>query len=240
MAGIRAAHPVRAGTAAAPAAFSGPPYTVGATITPASTVPEAEEHIAVDPSNFNNLVAMISDFSIFRAGFKFNASKLAVSTNNGTSWSEAFVPLNAAKFPVTADNHVWQANSHPVVAIDKLGNVFLANLYLQVNSAGNVTNDGYYVCVAKMSTGPKFTKAGCKAVRTTLTHSPNLEDKEWIAVDNSTAATSGNVYAVWTHFTATSDMIFFSRSTNHGVSWSPAIQISPVPPLKMVQCRVHR
>src|SRR5499433_2133045 len=66
IAGIRAAQPVRAGTAAAPAAFSGPPYTVGATITPASTVPEAEEHIAVDPSNFNNLVAMISDFSIFK------------------------------------------------------------------------------------------------------------------------------------------------------------------------------
>src|SRR4030081_2577760 len=35
--------------------FSGSPYTVGATITPTSTVPEGEEHIAVDPNNFNNL-----------------------------------------------------------------------------------------------------------------------------------------------------------------------------------------
>ena len=31
---------------------------------------------------------------------------------------------------------------------------------------------------------------------------------------------------VWAHFTATSDMIFFSRSTNHGGSWSSPIQVS--------------
>src|SRR5262245_15653308 len=36
--------------------FSGSPYTVGASVFPTTTVPEAEEHIAVDPSNFNNLV----------------------------------------------------------------------------------------------------------------------------------------------------------------------------------------
>jgi len=74
IAGIRRARPVREGIPAAPTIFSGSPYTVGPTITPTSTVPEAEEHIAVDPSNFNNLVAMISDFSL-RAGF--NTSKFA-------------------------------------------------------------------------------------------------------------------------------------------------------------------
>jgi hypothetical protein len=122
---------------------------------------------------------------------------------------------------------VWEANSDPVVAIDKLGNVFLVNLYIQVDSEGNAPNDGYYVCVAKMATGPTFTKAGCKPVKTSLQPTTVFEDKEWIATDNSTAATSGNVYAVWTHFTADSDMIFFSRSTNHGVSWSKAIRINP-------------
>jgi len=203
--------------------FTGSPYTVGATITPTSTVPEGEEHIAVDPNNFNNLIAMISDFS---QNGGFNLSKFAFSSNNGASWSESFVPRNSTGFPVTADGHVWQANSDPVVAIDKLGNVFLANLYLQV-SGNSVTNDGYYVCSATLASGPTFTAAGCHAVKTTLTRSSNLEDKEWLAVDNSASTFSGNVYAVWTHFTASSDMIFFSRSTNHGVTWSKAIQISP-------------
>ena len=203
--------------------FSGTPYTVGATITPTSTVPEAEEHIAVDPNNFNHLVAMISDFS---QNGGFNTSKFAFSTNNGASWSESFIPTSGG-FPKTSDGHTWQANSDPVVAVDKLGNVFLANLYLQV-SGSSITNDGYYVCAAKLFSGGKFTTSSCHPVRTTLTSSTNVEDKPWLAVDNSTAATSGNVYATWTHFTATSDMIFFSRSTNHGVTWSKAIQISPV------------
>lgn len=204
------------------APFSGSPYTVGSTITPTSTVPEAEEHIAVDPENSNNLISMISDFS---QNGGFNLSKLAFSSNNGASWTESFVPTSGGE-PVTADGHIWQANSDPVVAIDKLGNVYLANLYLQVNSGGSVTNDGYYVCSATLASGPKFTKSGCHAVKTTLTTSSNLEDKEWLAVDNSTSSHSGNVYACWTHFTATSNMIQFSRSTNHGVTWSKAIQIS--------------
>ena len=202
--------------------FSGTRYTVGATITPTSTVPEAEEHIAVDPNNFNNLISMISDFS---QNGGFNLSKFAFSSNNGASWSESFIPTSGG-FPKTADGHVWQANSDPVVAIDKLGNAFLANLYLQADSNGNVTNDGLYVCSAKLSSGPKFTTSGCHAVKTTLKSSTSLEDKPWMAVDNSTSSFSGTVYASWTHFTATSDFIWFSRSTNHGVTWSSPKQIS--------------
>lgn len=204
--------------------FSGTAYTVGPTITPTSTVPEDEEHIAVDPNNFNHLVSMISDFSL-NGGF--NTSKFAFSTNDGSSWSESFVPLSSSGFPQTADGHVWQANSDPVVAVDKLGNVFLSNLYLQADSSGNVTNDGLYVCGAKLFAGGKFTSSTCHPVRTTLKASANLEDKPWIAVDNSTASTSGNVYATWTHFVDnTTSMIFFSRSTNHGVTWSAAKQIN--------------
>ena len=213
--------PAEAGREFFPPSFSGSPYSVGATITPTSTVPEGEEHIAVDPNNFSNLIAMISDFS---QNGGFNLSKFAFSSNNGASWSEQFVPTSGG-FPVTADGHVWQANSDPVVAIDKLGNVYLANLYLQV-SGNRVTNDGYYVCSATLASGPTFSASGCHAVKTTLRKSSNLEDKEWLATDNSSSQFSGNVYAVWTHFTASSSMIFFSRSTNHGVTWSAPIQIS--------------
>ncbi len=220
-----ASHAVRPqiGTQSIPPIFSGSPYTVGPTVTPTTSVPEAEEHIAVNPRNVNNLVAMISDFSL-NGGF--NSSKFAVSKNGGTSWTENFVPLSGG-FPATADGHVWQANSDPVVAIDKLGNVYLENLYLQVNSAFNVTNDGLYVCVATVASGPTFMQSGCHAVKTTLKPTTVLEDKPWMAVDNSASNFSGNVYASWTHFTATSDMIFFSRSTDHGSTWSKPIQINP-------------
>lgn len=207
----------------APPGFTQPAYITSPEVNPTTTVPEAEEHGTADPNNSNNFLTMISDFS---QNGGFNTSKYAFSKNAGTSWTENFIPLQGG-FPVTADSHVWQANSDPTVAIDKLGNAYLANLYIQVDSSGNATNDGYYVCSAKLSSGPKFTKAGCHPVKTTLTASAVLEDKPWVAVDNSTATTSGNVYATWTHFTATSSMLFFSRSTNHGVTWSKAIQINP-------------
>jgi hypothetical protein len=203
--------------------FSGLPYSVGATITPTSTEPEDEEHIAVDPSNFNNLVAMISDFSL-NGGF--NTSKFAVSTNNGKSWAEGFVPLGSTGFPVTSDGHVWEANSAPVVTFDKLGNVYLANLYLNVVGI-SVTNDGFYVCSATMASGPSFHSSDCHPVKTTLKPSFNVEDKVWIAADNSDSQFSGTLYASWTHFEGGADAIFFSRSVDHGVTWSKATQVSP-------------
>jgi hypothetical protein len=95
-----------------------------------------------------------------------------------------------------------------------------------VDGGGNVTNDGFYVCSATLASGPKFTKAGCHKVRTHLSPTTVLEDKEWIAADNGTSSFAGNVYATWTHFTSTSSMIFFSRSTDHGVTWSAAITIN--------------
>jgi hypothetical protein len=214
--------PAEAVELAAPG-FTQPPFIVGSVVGPTTTVPEAEEHGFADPNNYNNLLTMISDFS---QNGGFNTSKYAFSKNSGMTWKGNFVPLQGGS-PVTADNKVWQANSDPVVAIDKLGNAYLANLYLQVDSTGNVTNDGYYVCSATLASGPKFTKAGCHPVRTSLNASSVLEDKPWLSVDNSTSKFSGNVYGTWTHFTATSDMIFFSRSTDHGVTWSKAIQINP-------------
>jgi hypothetical protein len=203
--------------------FSGPPYNVGPTKTLTTTVPEAEEHIAADPNNSKNLIGMISDFSQ-RGGF--NTSKFSVSKDGGKTWKESFVPESGGS-PATGDGAVWQANSDPVVAIDKLGNVFLANLYIAV-SGQSVTNDGYYVCTAKLSSGPKFTRSGCRPVKTTLTMNSNLEDKPWVAVDNSSSKFSGNAYASWTHFVDnTTSFIWFSRSTNHGKTWSKPIQINP-------------
>src|SRR5713226_4570918 len=48
----------------ASASFSGAAYNIGSTVTPTNTLPEAEEHIAVDPNNSSNLLAATSDFSL--------------------------------------------------------------------------------------------------------------------------------------------------------------------------------
>jgi hypothetical protein len=68
----------------------------------------------------------------------------------------------------------------------------------------------------------------------TFTTSPNpfSEDKPCIVTDNSTSPNAGNVYVAWLHFvgcqgaTCQTKYIVFSRSTDHGVTWSLPHQIS--------------
>jgi|GEM_PF-1689423 len=211
------------------ATFSGGAYSGGSSVSPTTTIPEAEEHIFVDPHNSANLLATISDFSRCLVTFCFNTTKWVISTDGGKTWRESFVPQDSNGSPNTSDGQSWEANSDPVVAIDKQGNVYLASLYLNASNSAN----GFYVNVASLSTlasGGNLLAQNVYPVLTNLSTSATItEDKEWIAVDNSNnAATTGNVYVSWSHFTSSSnDMIFFSRSLNHGQTWTAPIQISP-------------
>lgn len=231
---------VGAGAAAAPSAqpstaaatFTSPTYTVGPTVTPTTTIPEAEEHVAVDPNSASNYVAAISDFSQ-RGGF--NTTKWVISTDGGGTWRESFVPLDANGFPTTSDGQSWQANSDPVVAISRTGNVYLADLYINASNSAN----GFYV---SQSTLTNLTAAGSNFTSTNLVAgnldplATTLEDKPWIAVDNSSSPTSGTLYASWTHFDGCfsfagfifclTDSIVVSHSAD-GVNWTAPVHIDP-------------
>jgi hypothetical protein len=189
-----------------------------------TTVPEADEAIAVDPASLFNLVAVTSDYSL-RNGF--NTTKYAVSFGNGGAgtWSESFMPL-AGGSPATSDSLIWEANSNPAVAIDKLGNVYVADLFLNGSNSAN----GLYVTVGQLtSPGLGFSIAGTYPVATNPSpFATASEDKDWIAVDNTdNLATSGNVYVSWAHFIGGANaMIYFSRSIDHGKTWSVPMQVS--------------
>jgi len=183
----------------------------------------AEEHIAVDPNDPQNLVAAISDFGI-RDGY--NTTKYALSTDNGASWQESYLEYDpATDYLQTGDGFFWIANSDPVVAIDRAGNVFLVNVFL-----GLINDNGIYLSWSNLSGG-----SVCFTAQETLpiaTH-PDLfagvfEDKPWLAVDNSSSVHAGNLYVSWSRFIGEStDMIVFSRSTDRGVTWSSPVPISP-------------
>jgi hypothetical protein len=203
--------------------------TIGSTVTVTTTAPEAEEHIAVDPMGSSNMVAAISDFSQ-RGGW--NTTKYAWFPNNQSAWSGAFVPCRNATlfgntwcYPATSDDQVWEANSDPVVAIDRAGRVFLANLYFN----GNNNAGGFYVSVGSLGlTDLGITYLSTYPVSAQYDPKTNIaEDKEWIAVDNTGGSRDGSVYASWTRFTGNLDAIMFSRSADHGQTWSNPLQISP-------------
>lgn len=207
-----------------PAVFTGTGYVVGATVTASKTTPQGEESIAVDPTNANRLLAAVSDFSLNG----YNTTKYQISTDGGATWTDKFVPLNASLYATTGDGKAWPFNSDPVVAIDKAGHLFLADLYFQDSDLGNNAN-GLYVSVGSFAGG--FTTAATKPVAVNTSKTTTLfEDKEWIAVDNSASApaSGGNVYVSWSHFVGDTATIFFSRSTDHGTTWSAGKAISVV------------
>ncbi len=209
--------------------ISGNSYLVGPTVDATTTLPAAEEHVFVDPNNPSGLLAAVSDFSQ-RGGF--NTTKWAFSADSGATWTEQFVPFDEGGVLSTNDGFTWDANSDPVVAIDKQGNAYLGTLYFDALGLSN----GYYVAIGTATaSGVSF------SVILPVSTNPDLfsqffEDKPWLSVDNSDSpATTGNVYGCWSRFVGnalfggfTSDSIVFSRSVSHGLSWTtPPLRISP-------------
>lgn len=206
-----------------PPKFHGSAYVVGTIVTATTLQPEAEEVIAIDPNNHSNLVGMITDYSLKAGGF--GVARYSISANGGTSWSDAFVPVSGTA-AITSDGQLWPDNRDPSIGIDKLGNVFLSGIYAQAPAAGQHPPSGVYVCVGTLP-GVTLTSSGCRPVFTnTMAMDPYGEDKDSLAVDDSSASTSGNVYMTWIHFTGctgsgcANKYIAFSRSTDHGVTWS--------------------
>lgn len=202
-----------------------PIYTVLNLATATTTTPGADEHIAVDPTNPNNLVAAISDFGI-RGGY--NTTKFSFSLNNGApgSWNEFYVPTMGDAL-ITGDGLLWEANSDPVVAMDLAGNVYSSNLYFNGSNRAN----GLYVASANLHTMGSNFKFSTDQVRPVYVN-PNVDsysfvDKPWIAVDNTNSQYSGNVYVTWTHFY--DDLpyyIVFLKSSDQGKTWANPTVVS--------------
>ncbi|HEY6907139.1 MAG TPA: hypothetical protein VI230_06690, partial [Ignavibacteriaceae bacterium] len=166
---------------------------------PSSTDPE-EVSIAIDPSNPNYLAAGA------------NISYAYYSTNGGYNWNQ----LN-----LSSSLGVW---GDPCVVFDGNGNLYYGHLSIA----------SYWIdrIVVQRSTdhGATFNDGAGIGF-----NNPKNQDKEWIAVDMTNSPYSGNVYVTWTEFdnygsssSSDSSRIRFSRSTDHGITWSPAVTVSDV------------
>lgn len=120
-------------------------------------------------------------------------------TLNGYEWIKTAVPFPG--FPPIGD---------PVLAFDSLGNAY----YLQMYQTGST----YGLTVAR-STNKGVSFSQYSSVHTF----PVLNDKPWIAADQTAGPYSNNLYVGWRQFGATG--MRFSRSTDFGLTWSSPLTL---------------
>ncbi|MFQ5737527.1 MAG: sialidase family protein [Acidobacteriota bacterium] len=172
--------------------------------------PQNETTIAADPDNPLNLVAGTNDYRAGDSGPGF-----AYSFDGGLTWqSDTLAAINPAFGK-------YDAQGDPAVAAYRGGVFYYAYIDFSRSSDRN------RLVLAKTLDGGVTWPQLTVLIDHPSGGTQDFEDKEYIAVDNSGGIHDGNVYFTWTRFPAfSSTRIMFSRSTDGGLSFSNAIQIS--------------
>jgi hypothetical protein len=194
---------------------------------------QAEEVIAVNPNNPQNLVAGQNDSRI-----GFNHCGYDWSFDGGHTWGDQLPPF--WQF-ILGDGHTADVCSDPTATFDADGNAYVGGIVFDINSAANA----FVTAKSNAPIGGQFYHS--PLVQSFQTYrdvplgvvandnNPNIfHDKEFIVADaGATSPKENNVYATWTRFNAATGSgvggdspIYFSQSTNGGATWSPGIEIS--------------
>jgi hypothetical protein len=202
---------------------------------------QSEEWVAVNPTDSSNIVASQNDSKL-----NGNSTGVDFSTDGGKHWGDSTLPVRRHTIP-DAPGGVWSwdAYSDPAHAFDSRGNLYYTALGFDFAQDGF---DGLFVwksnsCLKGSALhapgsgscdpfSPPLDSNGV-SVRTNFDN-PNLsDDKELMAADASpTSPYRDNVYITWTIFDFggpsgyRQSPIYFSKSTDGGVSWSTPSVIS--------------
>lgn len=196
---------------------------------------QAEEVIAVNPLNRRNLIAGQNDS---RLGF--NQCGFDWSNDGGVHWGDGNPPFHQV---LLSNGHVGDFCSDPTSAFDSKGNAFFGGIEISIDfldsailvarSDAGLNGAFYhnpdqsdpfhqYEDVPLGVVAEDFDPTGC-----------TFNDKELMTADaNASSPKADNLYMVWTLFRCTDSgigfdsPIYFSQSTDGGVSWSEGIEIS--------------
>ncbi|HNQ90599.1 MAG TPA: sialidase family protein [Verrucomicrobiota bacterium] len=159
-----------------------------------------EPSLCLDPINPSRIAVGWRQFDTTNSSFR--QSGVAYTTNGGLQWT----------FPGNLDPGIFR--SDPVLAADADGTFY----YL------GITNTSTFACDLLRSTdgGATWQMVG-----------PALGgDKEWMAIDTTSGPGRGNLYQVWSPFYnvyANNRYRIFTRSTDGGLTWMPAIDLPHQP-----------
>jgi len=198
---------------------------------------QAEEVVAINPTNPDNLIAGQNDSRI-----GFNKCGYDFSMDGGKTWGDMLPPFYQF---VNGDGVTFDACSDPTATFDANGNAYIGGVLFEINYADSAfvvakSNAGingafYHTPAALPFQTYRDTPLGVVA----NDNDPNIfNDKEFIVADSSGRSlkannVASNVYATWTRFDFATGAgvgghspIYFSQSTDGGAHWSPGIEIS--------------
>jgi hypothetical protein len=192
-----------------------------------------EPSVAVDPRAPSIIVAGSNDYCAEIAnGAGNNWAGYYRSTDGGRTWTDSLVP----GYPVDESAAGAESPAHgecgaagdPTQAFDGEGRLFYG--FICFNRV-KPTNGSIYLAT--------YDQDGARYVRTRLIErgTPSVgglfQDKINITADQSTGGpTSGNVYVAWARFSGSSvnDVVYVSRSTDHGLTFSKPRRLSAPAP----------
>src|SRR5881396_3102577 len=204
-----------------------------ATVTACSTGRRSQNEptVAINPRHPNIVVAGSNDYcaqivngDVWTGYYR--------STDGGSTWQDSLVPgypADASAAGVASPVHgTCGAAGDPSQAFDRGGRLFYA--FICFNRAKPV-NGGVFVA--------RYTGDGAAYDRTVLVKrgTPSgqfltglFQDKINLAVDQTAGPSSGNVYVAWSQYDgfAPNNAVLFSRSTDHGLTFSRPVRVTPV------------
>jgi len=222
---------------------TGTPYT-DATLTECgrSRGRQNEPAVAIDPRDQTVLVGSSNDYcGVYNDGQDEDGAPIPAgpvwlgyyrSDNGGASFVSSLVPgYPDDASPYAANAHLRTASAgDPVLAWDNHGRLFAGAESSDDPAGSKKTFGDVWVATFQNPAGPSGATIndGKQFVRSEIvakgTSAPNLlgkfHDKTALEADRTGGACDGNVYFAWSRFTTIASNIYFSRSTDHGATWS--------------------
>ncbi len=187
---------------------------------------QAEETIAINPTNPRNLIAGQNDSRI-----GFNHCGYDFSFDGGATWGDQIPPFWST---LLLDDRTTDACSDPTAAFDSKGNAYAGGIIFNVFSNANAilvekSNAPIGGAFYHTPTPGPFQLYSTDPAGIVANDNDNIifNDKELMTTDTHPGSPKAdNVYMTWTRFTDTDSPIYFSQSTNGGATWSPGVEIS--------------
>jgi hypothetical protein len=193
--------------------------------------PQNEPTVAIDPSDIDVVVAGSNDYCRQTVGGDVWAGYHR-STDGGLTWRHSLVPGypgdESAAGRASPLSGQCAAAGDPTQAFDPDGRLFYA--FICFNRTKPVNGSVYVASYLDHGATYERTVLVKKGTPSGLFLTGLFQDKINLTVDQTSGPGAGNVYVAWSQYDgfAPTNAVLFSRSTDHGLTFSRPVRVTPV------------